>query len=91
MSLRPPPVYPKVKRKMDSIFEHPVFASAREKMKCFIRQLVKAQETFENSLYACFKCGSIKIFSITKQVRSVDEGTPVFNECRDCHNKWRDG
>ena len=74
---------------MDSIFEHPVFASAREKMKCFIRQLVKAQETFENSLYACFKCGSIKIFSITKQVRSADEGTSVFNECRDCHIKWR--
>ena len=75
---------------MDPIFEHPVFDSAREKMKRFIRQLEKPQETFENSLYTCFKCGSNNIFSITKQVTSADEGTSVFNECRDCHNKWRD-
>ena len=33
----------KVKRKMDPIFEHPVFESAREKMKGFIRQLEKSQ------------------------------------------------
>ena len=26
-----------------------------------------------------------------KTVRSADEGTSVFNECRDCHNKWRNG
>ena len=75
---------------MDSIFEYPVFNSAREKMKCFIRQLEKSQETFENSLYICFKCGSNNVFSIAKQVRSADEGTSAFKECRDCHNKWRD-
>ena len=81
----------KVERKMDPIFEHPVFDSAREKMKRIFRQLGKSQETLENSLYTCFKCGSNKIFSVAKQVRSADEGTSVFNECRDCHNKWRDG
>ena len=75
---------------MDPIFEHPVFDSAREKMKRFIRQLGKSQEGSENSLYTCFKCGSNNIFSVTKQVRSADEGISVFNECRDCHNKWRD-
>ena len=32
LSLRLPSVYPKVKRKMDPIFEHPVFDSAREKV-----------------------------------------------------------
>ena len=75
---------------MDPIFEHLVFDSAREKMNRFITLLGKPQETFENLLYTCFKCGSNNIFSITKQVGSADEGTPVFNECRDCHNKWRD-
>ena len=73
---------------MDPIFEHPVLDSAREKMKRVIRQLEKPQEALENS-YTCFKCGSNKIFSIAKQVRSADEGMTVFKECRDCHNKCK--
>ena len=75
---------------MDPIFEHPVFDSAREKMKLFKKQLEKSQEGLENSLYTCFKRGSNDVYSTAKQVRSADEGTSVFNECRDCHNKWRD-
>ena len=80
----------RVETNMDPIFEHPVFDSAREKMKRFIRQLKKSQETFENSLYTCFGCGSNNVFSITKHVRSADEGMTVLNECRDCQNKWKD-
>ena len=72
---------------MDTIFENPVFDSAGEKMKRFIRQLEKSQEALENLLYTCFKCGSNNIFSVAKQVRSADEGASVFNECRDCYNK----
>ena len=75
---------------MDPIFEHPVFDLSKDKIKRVIRQLKKPQETFENSLYTCFKCGSNNVLSIAKQVRSADEGTSVFNQCRDCHNKWRD-
>ena len=74
---------------MDPIFEHPVFDLS--KIKRVIRQLKKPQETFEKPLYTCFKYGSNNLFSIAKQVRSADEGTSVFNQCRDCHNKWRDG
>ena len=66
---------------MDPIFEDPAFDSAREKVKCVIKLLKKSQETFENLLHTCIKCGSNKIFSITKQVRSANEGTSVFNEC----------
>ena len=55
------------------------------------KQLEKPQIGLENSLYTCFKCGSSKIFSIAKQIRSADEGTSVLNECCDCHKKWRDG
>ena len=73
---------------MDPTFEHPVFDSTREKMK---RQLEKSQETLENSLYTCFKCGSNNVFSVAKQARSAEEGISVFNECIDCQNKWRDG
>ena len=36
---------------MDPVFEHPVLDSAGEKMKRFIRQVEKSQETLENSLY----------------------------------------
>ena len=41
---------------MDPIFEHPVFEhsvfdSVREKIKRFIKQLEKSQETFESLLY----------------------------------------
>ena len=81
----------KVETKMDPIFEHPVFDLSREKMKRFMRQLEKLQEALENSLYTCFKCGSSNVFSVAKQVKSADEGTSVFNECRNCHNKWGDG
>ena len=76
---------------MDPIFENPIFDSAREKVKRAIGQLEKPQQAFSNSLYTCFKCGSNNVFSVSKQVRSADEGTSVFNECRDCHNKWKDG
>ena len=76
---------------MDSTFEYPFFDLTRDKMKRFIRQTEKSQEAFENSLYTCFKCGSNNIFFVAKQLRSADEGTSVFNECRDFHNKWRDG
>ena len=73
-----------------SFFDHPVFDSAKEKVKRYIKQLQK-QQTRSVSIYTCFKCGSNTVFSVSKQVRSADEGTTVFNECRECHNKWRDG
>ena len=76
---------------MDSIFKHPIFDSVREKMKRAMEELEKSQEALENSLYTCFKCGSNNIFSVAKEVRSADKGTSVFSECRNCHNKWRDG
>ena len=37
----------KINKKMDPIFEHPVFNSAREKLKRFIIQLKKSQEALK--------------------------------------------
>ena len=76
---------------MDPIFEHPVFDSPRKKVKHAIRQPEKPHKFLENFLYICFKCRSNNVFSITKQVRSADEGKFVFNECPDFHHKWRGG
>ena len=90
LSLRLPSVYPKVKRKMDPIFEHLAFDLDKEKLESVIRQLEKSQEALENLLYTCFQCGRNKIFSIAKHVRPADEETIVLNECRDCHKKWRE-
>ena len=75
---------------MDLIFEHLVFDSATEREKCVIKQLEKPQEVLEDSLYTCFKSRDSKIFSVAKQVRSEDEEISVFDDCCDCHNKWRD-
>ena len=90
LSLRLPSVYPKVKRKIDPIFEHLPFDLDNEKLESVIRQLEKSQEALENLLYTCFQCGRNKIFSIAKHVRPADEETIVLNECRDCHKKWRE-
>ena len=76
---------------MDPNLKHPVFDSAREKMKRVIRELEKSQESFENLLYTRFKYGSNNVFSIAKQGRPSNEGTSVFNECHGCRNKWKNG
>ena len=76
---------------MDPVFKRPIFDSAREKVKCAIEKLEKPHQAFSNSLYTCFKCGSNNVFSVARQVRSADEGTSVFNDCREFHNKWRNG
>ena len=52
----------KVKRKMDPIFEHPVFDSAREKMKRFIRQHEKSQEAFEIRCTLVSNVGAARYF-----------------------------
>ena len=70
-----------VETNMDPIFERPIFDSAREKMKRFIRHLEKSEKVLEKLLHTCFKCESNNVFSVAKQVRSADEGTSVFNEC----------
>ena len=45
----------RVEIKMDTIFEHPVFDSTREKMK-------RLKETFGKALCTCFKCGATMFF-----------------------------
>ena len=66
---------------MDPIFKHPIFDSAREKIKRTMEQLKILQQAFSNLLYTYFKCGRNNVFPVARQVRSPDEGTFVLNEC----------
>ena len=49
---------------MDPIFEHPVFDSAGEKMKRFIRQLEKPQEALENPGRLLSNVGAARYFPL---------------------------
>jgi DNA-directed RNA polymerase subunit M/transcription elongation factor TFIIS len=39
----------------------------------------------------CRKCDSRKIYSFSKQTRSMDEPTTIFAKCSECDNKWCEG
>jgi len=39
----------------------------------------------------CHKCKCRKIFSFSKQTRSIDEPMTVFALCSECGNKWCEG
>ena len=45
----------------------------------------------EEGILECKKCKSKKVFSFSKQVRSSDEPTTIFNECVKCKSKWTCG
>ena len=66
LSPRLPFVYPKVKRKMDPIFEHPGFDSAWEKMKRFMRQLVKSQKPLKTRCTLVSNVGAT-MFSLSER------------------------
>ena len=76
---------------MDQDFFNPIFDEAREKTKKMFNMMSTPIISHQQSLYSCHKCGSQDILSLSKQVRSCDEGTSVFNRCNKCQNKWRDG
>lgn len=41
-----------------------------------------------DGVLTCQKCESQKIFSFSKQTRSMDEPTTIFAFCSNCKNKW---
>jgi DNA-directed RNA polymerase subunit M/transcription elongation factor TFIIS len=42
----------------------------------------------EDGTLTCKKCGSKKVFSYSKQIRSSDEPASVFAQCIECKSKW---
>lgn len=41
-----------------------------------------------DGIFTCSLCGCKKIFSFSKQTRSIDEPTTVFALCSECGHKW---
>lgn len=63
----------------------------------FFNEFIKKEIEQENFLIKPFeieegvlqcKCGSKKVFSYQKQVRSLDEPASTFATCNSCGNKW---
>ena len=60
-----------------------------------INNRIKEQDDFienpfevEEGVLECNKCGSKRVYSYSKQVRSGDEGTTVYAQCVACKSKW---
>jgi DNA-directed RNA polymerase subunit M/transcription elongation factor TFIIS len=43
----------------------------------------------EEGVNKCDKCGSSKVYSVSKQVRAADEGFSTFCLCLNCKAQWR--
>ena len=61
-----------------------------------IKLIIEEQDKFiikpfevEEGVLECYKCGSNKTYSYTKQTRSGDEATTVFAVCTQCGDKWK--
>ncbi len=67
-------------------YDHPSFAAVARAIDEQNHFLAKPFEIAEGVLKC--KCGSIRVFSYTKQTRSADEATTVFAQCAECKRKW---
>jgi len=77
-------------KKNQLLWNHPTFALAKVKLEEENDFIICPYEISEGIL-TCRKCGCKKIFSFTKQTRSLDEPTPVFALCSQCGNRWAEG
>ena len=69
---------------------NPIFEIERQKMNEENDFMVCPYEISEGVL-TCSKCGCKKIFSFSKQTRSIDEPATVFARCSECGHRWSEG
>ena len=74
----------------NDIFDHNVFRDAKNRQHKYFTYLSRNQEV-NQELYTCRICKGKRIATVSKQLRSSDEGTSVLASCLDCKNKWREG
>lgn len=72
------------------LWSHPIFDEEKKKIEEENDFMVCPYEISEGVL-TCHKCGCKKIFSFSKQTRSMDEPTTVFGLCSQCGHKWCEG
>jgi DNA-directed RNA polymerase subunit M/transcription elongation factor TFIIS len=65
---------------------HPMFADAMKQM-AEQDDFIKHPFEVEEGVIEC-KCGSKRVFSYSKQVRSADEPMSTFAHCVKCNKKW---
>lgn len=72
---------------LDTVWKLPVFEKLIVMEKEFDIYQVTPYEV-EDGVLQCKKCGSHRVFSTSKQVRSGDESTSVFAKCVMCNCSW---
>jgi DNA-directed RNA polymerase subunit M/transcription elongation factor TFIIS len=77
-------------KKNKLLWSHDSFSKEQKKIEEENDFMVCPYEISEGVL-TCKKCKCRKIFSYTKQTRSMDEPTTVFAFCSECGFKWCEG
>lgn len=72
------------------LWSHPTFQAEILKIDEENEFLIRPYEVSDGAL-TCRKCSCTKIFSYTKQTRSIDEPITVFAKCSECGNRWSEG
>ncbi len=70
----------------EKLWEHKVYHNIRDRITEQDNFLINPFEV-EDGVLEC-NCGSKRVFSYSKQVRSCDEGTSVFANCMECKASW---
>jgi len=69
------------------LWDHNYYKDIRERMIENDEYLEKPFEVVEG-VVMCKKCGSMKTFSYSVQVRSADEGSSTISKCAICNTSW---
>lgn len=72
---------------IEDVWKLPVFERLMSIEKEFDTYQITPYEV-EDGVLQCKKCGSNRVFSTSKQVRSGDESTSVFAKCVKCNSSW---
>jgi DNA-directed RNA polymerase subunit M/transcription elongation factor TFIIS len=70
-------------------WEHPSYDKVRDRI-CEQDNFIENPFEVEEGVLQC-RCGSKKVFSYCRQVKSSDEGTTSFAQCMKCGKKWTEG
>ena len=77
--------------KSDSLmWNHSIFQKERAKID-EENEFITCPYELSDGVLQCKKCGCCKIFSFSKQTRSIDEPMTVFARCSKCCHKWCEG
>ena len=76
-------------KKDQLLWSHPTFDLEKKKIEEENDFMTCPYEISEGVL-TC-KCGCKKIFTVSKQTRSLDEPMTIFARCSKCGNKWTEG